>query len=238
MNKNMIKISQNQWIASGIKKGYVIPEEDGTFTLKKEALGALIPAALNAGKFLLSNPYTRSALMGAGLGSLTSLVGRSNLIQSTQDWWSGGSETPEMLKALQAAKGKLDQDVKSRLGGISTRLDSDLARLSAKIDERIATFTQRLTERGIGPAFEQGQKLLADDEAMANMQIAAQKPPANVGMIYDKIKQTPVAGAPPVTPAAGATPATGAATATGAKPAAKPVTTGGASVLNQTLGES
>ena len=235
----MIKISQNQWIASGIKKGYVIPEEDGTFTLKKEAIGAIIPAALTAGKFLLSNPYTRSALMGAGLGSLTSLVGRSNLIQSTQDWWSGGSETPEMLKALQAAKGKLDQDVKSRLGGISTRLDSDLARLSAKIDERIATFTQRLTERGIGPAFEQGQKLLADDEAMANMQIAAQKPPANVGMIYDKIKQTPVAGAPPVAPAAGATPTPvpGAATVPGAKPAAKPATsTGGSDVLNQTLG--
>ena len=220
MNKGMIKISQTQWLASGIEKGYVKAEEDGTFTLNKKAqlanalrrgLGAVNKAVGPS----LKNPYVRSGLIGAGLGSLASLVGRSNLIQAAQDWWSGGKETPEMLKSLQEAKARFEQDVAGRLAGISDRLDNNIQSVREKLDERIATFTQRLGERGLGPAFEKGQQLLADDQMTDEMMLAAQKPPVNSDTIAGLIRGSsgstpaPVAAAPATTttPAQTATPA-------------------------------
>ena len=215
----MIKISQTQWLASGIEKGYVKAEEDGTFTLNKEAqLANALRRGLGAvGKAVgpsLKNPYVRSGLIGAGLGSLASLVGRSNLIQAAQDWWSGGKETPEMLKSLQEAKARFEQDVAGRLAGISDRLDNNIQSVREKLDERIATFTQRLGERGLGPAFEKGQQLLADDQMTDEMMLAAQKPPVNsdtiAGLIRGSSGSTPAPAAAPATattPAQTATPA-------------------------------
>ena len=210
MNKGMIKISQTQWLASGIEKGYVKAEEDGTFTLNKEAqlaraLGRAVGAVGKAVGPSLKNPYVRSGLIGAGLGSLASLVGRSNLIQAAQDWWSGGKETPEMLKSLQEAKARFEQDVAGRLAGISDRLDNNIQSVREKLDERIATFTQRLSERGLGPAFEKGQQLLADDQMTDEMMLAAQKPPVNSDTIAGLIRGSsgstpaPVAAAPATT---------------------------------------
>ena len=210
MNKGMIKISQTQWLASGIEKGYVKAEEDGTFTLNKEAqlaraLGRAVGAVGKAVGPSLKNPYVRSGLIGAGLGSLASLVGRSNLIQAAQDWWSGGKETPEMLKSLQEAKARFEQDVAGRLAGISDRLDNNIQSVREKLDERIATFTQRLGERGLGPAFEKGQQLLADDQMTDEMMLAAQKPPVNSDTIAGLIRGSsgstpaPVAAAPATT---------------------------------------
>jgi len=211
MNKDMIKISQTQWLASGIEKGYIKAEDDGTFTLNKKAqLASALRAGVGAA---LKNPYVRSGLIGAGIGGLASLVGRSNLIEAARDWWSSGKETPEMLKSLQEAKARFEQDVAGRLSGISDRLDSNIQSVREKLDERIATFTQRLSERGLGPAFEKGQQLLADDEMMDNMMLAAQQPPVNsdtiAGLIRGSSRSTPApaaAAATTTTPAQAVTP--------------------------------
>lgn len=236
MENKVIKISHEQWLASGIRKGYVNPEDDGTFTLKKEAfLGSLV----GVGAKLLANPYVRSGLIGGGLGAITNLVGRSNLIQAAQDWWKGGSETPEMLKALQDAKGRLEQEVMPNLLGISDRLDADLRRIQDKINERIQTFSQRLTERGLGPAFEKGQQMVMDEQMMNEMMIAAQTPPTNYNMIQDKIKITPrgtpaTGGSTTTTPATGGT-SSGTSSAGGVSSgdvAAKPPAEGGAKPQN------
>jgi hypothetical protein len=58
-NKN-IKISDQQWLDAGMKKGYIIPDENGKPVLKKEAIaplaaagiGAAIPALWEGGKWL------------------------------------------------------------------------------------------------------------------------------------------------------------------------------------------
>jgi hypothetical protein len=80
-----------------------------------------------------------------------------------------------------------------------------------KLDERIATFTQRLSERGLGPAFEKGQQLLADDQMTDEMMLAAQKPPVNsdtiVGLIRGSSGSTPAPAAPAAAPATTTTPA-------------------------------
>lgn len=240
-NKN-IKISQEQWLISGIKKGYVIAEDDGSFTLKKEAIGPLLrsaPTALsaiyNGAKALLKRPNVLGALSGLGLGSMVNLFGKSGMTEAAQDWWKGGEETPEMLKALTDARDRFQQEVKSNLMGISDRLDSDLLRIEAKLNERIQTFSQRLAEKGMGPAYEQGKKLVQDEKDMNDMIEGAQKVPGNPSAIAGKTKSTSSPSAAPAAPAAtpAATPA--------AAPAAKtpsPTKPGGGSALESTVGKS
>jgi hypothetical protein len=242
MKNEMIKISQTQWLASGIRKGYVIPEKDGTFTLNKEAqlaynLGKAVgPALAGAGKTFFGSAL-RSGLTGAGVGALASIFSKTNLLQSAQDWWKGGSETPEMLKALQNAQARFQQEVKSRLGGISDRLDNDLKNIDAKLSERIATISQRLTERGIGPAFEAGKRLLEEDELMNDMLIATGKSPTNYEALTGKTTgdQLPPAPTPAAAPSA-PTPVVStqpAAADLQAAPKAKPSGTGTTAALMQ-----
>jgi len=239
MKKEMIKISQTQWLASGIRKGYVTAEADGTFTLNKEAqlaynLGRAVGPALGRAGSALFGSALRAGLTGGAVGALASIFSKSNLLQSAQDWWSGGSETPEMLKALQDAQARFQQEVKSRLGGISDRLDNDLKNIDAKLSERIATISQRLTERGIGPAFEAGKKLLEEDELMNDMLIATGKEPINYEALTGKtntqqLPQAPTSTQPPPAPTPSAPPQQPAPTAAAAKPSG----TGTADALKQ-----
>jgi hypothetical protein len=231
----MIKISQTQWLASGIRKGYVTAEADGTFTLNKEAqLSYNLGRAVGRAGSALFGSALRSGLTGAGVGALASIFSKSNLLQSAQDWWSGGSETPEMLKALQDAQARFQQEVKSRLNGISDRLDNDLKNIDAKLSERIATISQRLTERGIGPAFEAGKKLLEEDDLMNDMLIATGKEPINYEALTGKtttqeLPKAPEATQPPPAP----TPAAPSQQPAPAATAAKPSGTGTAEALKQ-----
>ena len=237
----MIKISQTQWLASGIRKGYVLPEADGTFTLTKQAqlaynLGRAVGPALGRAGNTLFGSALRSGLTGAGVGALASIFSKSNLLQSAQDWWSGGSETPEMLKALQDAQARFQQEVKPRLNGISDRLDNDLKNIDAKLSERISTISQRLTERGIGPAFEAGKKLLEEDELMNDMLIATGKEPTNYEALTGKTTGQQLSPAP--TPSqATAAPAAAPASAPASQAAApKASGTGTADALRQRFG--
>ena len=241
MKNEMIKISQTQWLASGIRKGYVSPELDGTFTLKKEAIAAMLPAVTRAGAAAgsaLFGSALRSGLTGAGIGALASIFSKSNLLQSAQDWWSSGSETPEMLKALQDAQARFQQEVKSRLSGISDRLDNDLNNIDAKLSERIATFSQRLTERGIGPAFEAGRKLLEEDELMNDMLIATGKEPINYEALTGKTtgQQLPSAPNVPQTPSTSPSASTPSPTPSSQPVASNTSGTGTANALKQRLG--
>lgn len=228
--KKFIKISKTQWISSGIKRGHIIPKDNGSFTLSKKAQWGALAAA--GAKILGSKAL--SAGLGGGVGVLGGILQNTNILQSAQDWWSGGSETPEMLKQLQEFKGRFDQEVKGRLGGISDRLDKDMERISAKIDERIATFTERLNAKGVGPAQQAGQKLLDEDELMANMAIAAQKPPTKEDLIYRALASNSSSSSSSSAPASAGASA-GAPAPAGAPGAnSKPTTgnTGGASALS------
>lgn len=59
-NKPMIKISNEQWLEAGMRKGYIAPDADGKPQLQKEALaflpalgiGAAVPALWEGGKWL------------------------------------------------------------------------------------------------------------------------------------------------------------------------------------------
>jgi hypothetical protein len=59
-DKPMIKISNEQWLEAGMRKGYIVPDEGGRPQLKKEALaplaalgiGAAVPALWEGGKWL------------------------------------------------------------------------------------------------------------------------------------------------------------------------------------------
>lgn len=244
MKNNKIKISQEQWLASGIRKGYVIAEDDGSFTLKKEAFAPLLRAApalsrafYSGAKALWSSGAVKSALVGMGLGSITNLFGRSGMKEAVQDWWQGGSETPEMLKALTDARDRFQQEVKSNLMGISDRLDSDLLRIEAKLNERIQTFSQRLAEKGMGPAYDQGKKLVQEEKDMLDMIEGAQQVPANPSAISGKIKDTkPAPASPAANPSVSSAPAAATAPAAAKTPSPTKPSKGGGSALENAIG--
>ena len=60
MEKHKIKISDEQWLEAGMRKGYIAPDSDGKPQLQKEALaplaalgiGAAVPALWEGGKWL------------------------------------------------------------------------------------------------------------------------------------------------------------------------------------------
>lgn len=59
-NKPMVKISNEQWLEAGMRKGYIVPDANGKPQLQKEALaplaalgiGAAVPALWEGGKWL------------------------------------------------------------------------------------------------------------------------------------------------------------------------------------------
>lgn len=172
---NKIKISHNQWLSAGIKKGIVAQEKDGTYTLNKKAIA---PAAAA----LFGTPL-RSFITSGVAGALGSLFSKTSLTEKIQDWWRGGTETPEMLEILEQARDSFVKDVKPKLQGITARLDSNLADIEKEFQERIQTFAQRLNERGIGPAYQKGQELVAQEERIKRMLEAAKNAPKNTGDI-------------------------------------------------------
>lgn len=194
---NKIKISHNQWLSAGVKKGIVLPEKDGTFTLKKEAIAPVAAA-------LFGSPL-RTFITSGVAGALGSLFKKTSLTEKIQDWWKGGTETPEMLESLVQARDSFVKDVKPKLQGITARLDSNLADIEKEFQERIQTFSQRLNEKGVGPAFQKGQELVDQEEKIRKMLEAAKNSPNNTNdvqhlMTSSTTKGTGSQAAAPATP--------------------------------------
>jgi hypothetical protein len=175
---NKIKISKNQWLVAGVKKGYLEPNDDGTFTLKKEAI-----ASLGTALAPLVSTNLRAGLSGAVVGGLGSLLKNTTLIERAKDWWNSGKETPEMLQSLMNARDQYDKNIKQLLNRdsspVSERLSQTLNAWRKHLDTTIQKITQSLTERGIGPAQMTGQKMLEDEKMLEAMRRAAQMPPHN-----------------------------------------------------------
>ncbi len=179
---NKIKISKTQWLASGIKSGYLNPQDDGTFILNKKAIN-LAQGWKSVKSFARMRPYLSSFIGGAAVGGITSLLQNTTIINRAKDWWKGGKETPEMLKSLTNARDAYDRQIKQLINKdnspVSLRLQQALNSWRSRLDETIQTVTQSLTERGMGPAQEAGQRLLQNERDMEDMRRAAQMPPHN-----------------------------------------------------------
>lgn len=188
--KNTVKISKNQWIVAGVKKGYLEPNDDGTFTLQKEAIAALAP--------LVSTPL-RAGLAGAAVGGIGSLLRNTTLIERAKDWWNSGKETPEMLQSLMNARDQYDRQIKRLINmesnPVSERLSQALNAWRKHLDSTIQNITKSLTERGMGPAQMAGQKMLEDERSLEAMRRAAQSPPHNQSDISQHLKGTSTATA-------------------------------------------
>lgn len=176
---NKIKISHNQWLSAGVKKGIVLPEKDGTFTLKKEAIAPVASA-------LFGSPL-RTFITSGVAGALGALFRKTSLTEKIQDWWKGGTETPEMLESLVQARDSFVKDVKPKLQGITARLDANLTDIEKEFQERIQTFSQRLNEKGIGPGFQKGQELVDQEEKTRKMLEAAKNVPNNINDVQHLI---------------------------------------------------
>lgn len=198
---NKIKISHNQWLSAGVKKGIVLPEKDGTFTLKKEAIAPVAAA-------LFGSPL-RTFITSGVAGALGSLFKKTSLTEKIQDWWKGGTETPEMLESLVQARDSFVKDVKPKLQGITARLDSNLADIEKEFQERIQTFSQRLNEKGVGPAFQKGQELVDQEEKIRKMLEAAKNSPKNTNDVKHLMTSSTAkgTGSQAAAPATSSTPA-------------------------------
>ncbi len=184
---NKIKISKNQWLVAGVKKGYLEPNDDGTFTLKKEAI-----AALGTALAPLVSTGLRAGLSGAAVGGLGSLLKNTTLIERAKDWWNSGKETPEMLQSLMNARDQYDRNIKQLLNRdsspVSERLSQTLNAWRKHLDTTIQKITQSLTERGMGPAQMTGQRLLENEKMLEAMRRAAQMPPHNASEISQHLQ--------------------------------------------------
>lgn len=209
---NKIKISHNQWLSAGVKKGIVLPEKDGTFTLEKEAIAPVAAA-------LFGTPL-RTFITSGVAGALGSLFKKTSLTEKIQDWWKGGTETPEMLESLVQARDSFVKDVKPKLQGITARLDSNLADIEKEFQERIQTFSQRLNEKGVGPAFQKGQELVEQEERIRKMIEASKNAPKNTSDIQHLMSSSKGVQTSTATPASARTSTS--STTTSGSPAAQP----------------
>jgi len=179
---NKIKISKTQWLASGVKSGYLDPQDDGTFILNKKAIN-LAQGWNTVKSFAKMRPYLSSFIGGTAVGGITSLLQNTTILNRAKDWWKGGNETPEMLKSLTNARDAYDKQIKQLINKdsspVSLRLQQALNSWRGRLDDTIQKVTQSLTERGMGPAQEAGQRLLQNERDMEDMRRAAQMPPHN-----------------------------------------------------------
>ena len=115
-DKPVIKISNEQWLDAGMRKGYIIPDKNGRPQLKKEALaplalagiGAAVPALWEGGKWLW-NKATGNRSVGELFGGYNITPQQFMQIQkSYQNMIKSMDElavmSPRVAQAVQAAK--------------------------------------------------------------------------------------------------------------------------------------
>lgn len=206
--KNNIKISQTSWLAAGIKKGIVKPEEDGSFTLNKEALGPALVVTSLFGNALRTFATTVVA------GGLVSLWQKGNVTSKIKDWWNKGEVTPEMYIQLKSNQ-KAFEESKGLLYGTTDRLDAQLDEVSRLFEEKLNEFGQILDEKGIGPAQMRARQIVLNKE----MKDATQKAPGNMDVVKSILAQRKSNSAVPESSVTQAPPAATPAAPSETKPA-------------------